>query len=89
MNEYQNNMDISCESDLNNNTTRERDSQANYTSVESSEGCSIVASSDLSKSSTIPTVVCHISDVSMDEDEKNNLDLSNDNCLLDTIKKGK
>jgi hypothetical protein len=53
MNEYQNNMDISCESDLNYNTTRERDSQANYTSVESSEGCSIVASSDLSKSSTI------------------------------------
>lgn len=63
MNEYQNNMDISCESDLNNNTTRERDSQANYTSVESSEGCSIVASSDLSKSSTILPVICQISDV--------------------------
>jgi hypothetical protein len=65
MNESQNNTDNSLESNFN-DTTGEIDSQA----------ISIVASVDLSKSSSV-LVLCQISDVEMDEEEKNNLDLSN------------
>jgi hypothetical protein len=79
MNESQNNMDISFELNFN-NTTRERDSLAIYTSVESSKGCSIVASLDLSNSSTV------LSDIEFNEDEDNKLDLSNEICLVDSIK---